>query len=94
MIRMAVSIKISEDNVKLLNKLQEDLRKESIKVSQKYLIDRAIKFSLKEYREDFVKMLKMKTIIRKVEGEKLLKEFLDSKVRIKGDILKEHDIIL
>lgn len=91
---MAVSIKISEDNVKLLNKLQEDLRKESIKVSQKYLIDRAIKFSLKEYREDFVKMLKMKTIIRKVEGEKLLKEFLDSKVRIKGDILKEHDIIL
>lgn len=91
---MDVSRKIPEEDIKLLGELQVGLRRRDIKISQKELIDKAIKFSLKENREDFVKMLKMKTITRKIEGEKLLKEFLDSKVRIKGDFIKEHDTIL
>lgn len=91
---MDVTRKIPEEDIKLLNELQEGLRRRDIKVSQKDLIDKAIKFSLKENREDFIKMIKTKKIMKKIHGEVLLKKWLDNKVEIEGDILEEHDNLL
>ncbi|MBU2639383.1 MAG: hypothetical protein KKG75_01605 [Nanoarchaeota archaeon] len=91
---MDVTRKIPEEDVKLLNELQEGLRKRDIKLSQKSLIDKAIKFSLKENREDFIKMIKMKDLKKKIDERKLWENWLDDDFRIKGDFIKEHDAIL
>lgn len=91
---MDVSRKIPEEDIKLLGELQVGLRRRDIKISQKELIHKAIKFSLKENRQDFMKMIKMKKLMKENNEKELWERFLNSKVRIKGDILKEHDTIL
>ena len=91
---MDISRKIPGEDIKLLNELQEGLRRRDIKISQKELIDKAIRFSLEENREDFIKMIKTKKLQRHMDEKLLWDRFLNSKVRIKGDILAEHDTIL
>lgn len=94
MVNMDVSRKIPRDDIKLLDELQSGLKKRDIKISQKDLIDKAIKFSLKENKEDFIKMLKLKKINKKINERKLFQEWLDTGAKIEGDIIKEHDTIL
>lgn len=91
---MDITRKIPEEDIKLLNELQDGLRRREIKISQKELIDRAIKFSLKDNREDFVKTIKMRKIKREIDERKMWERLLNSKIRIKGDFIKEHDTIL
>ena len=91
---MDVSRKIPDEDIKLLNELQVGLMKRDIKVSQKELIDKALKFSLQENRQDFIKTLKIDKLKRSMKGDRLLEEWLNNGVEIEGDILKEHDILL
>jgi len=89
-----VSTKIPKEDLRLVNELQMGLRKRDIKMTQKELIDKAIKFSFMENRQDFVKMLKMDRLKRKMRGDKILNAWLNNGVEIEGDILEEHDILL
>lgn len=91
---MDVSRKIPEEDIKLLNELQVGLMRRDIKISQKELIDKALKFSLQENRQDFIKTLKTDKLKKKTKGDNLLEEWLNNGVEIEGDILKEHDILL
>ena len=91
---MDISRKIPEEDIRLLNELQAGLMRRDIKISQKELIDKAIKFSLKNNRENFIKMIKMKKTKKRLNDDKLLMDWLNNGVRIKGDILKEHDTVL
>ncbi len=91
---MDVSRKIPRGDIKLLNDLQEGLRRRNIKIAQKELIDRAIKFSLEENREEFIQMIKMRRLQSKIDEHGLWDRLLNSKARIKGDFIKEHDAIL
>jgi len=59
---MDISRKISEENIKLLKKLQISLMKDGIKITQRGLIREAIKFSLKDKRVDFIKTLVIKNL--------------------------------
>lgn len=96
-VNMDITRKIPKEDIELLDELQEGLRKRDIKITQKDLIDNAIKFSLKENKPefiDYIKNLKMRKLQKGQEEEYLWKEFLNNKIRIKGDILKEHDTIL
>ena len=66
-------------------------------MTQKDLIDTAIKFSLMDNKQQFIgyiKSIKMRKMKKTHDEEKLWELFLNNKVRIKGDILKEHDTIL
>lgn len=91
---MDVSTKISKEDIKLVNELQVGLRKRDIKMTQKELIDRAIKFSIMDNRGEFIKMIKMKEVKDSINEKALWSKFLNSRVRIKGDFIKEHDTIL
>lgn len=91
---MDVTRKIPREDIKLLDELQSGLKKRDIRISQKELIDKAIKFSLKENKEDFIKMLKTKTLHRDMSEKILWSRLLNYKARIKGDFIKEHDSIL
>jgi len=93
-VKMDVSRKIPKEDINLLNELQVGLRRRDINLSQKDLIDRAIKFSLKDNRQDFIKTLKFDKLKKHKDEKKMWDEWLNNGVRIKGDILEEHDTIL
>ena len=96
-VNMDIIRKIPKEDIELLNELQEGLRKRDIKITQKDLIDNAIKFSLMDNRQEFmgyIKSMKMRKIKKTHDEERLWREWLNKKIVIKGDILKEHDTIL
>ena len=88
---MDVTRKIPKEDIQLLNELQNSLSKRDIKTSQKDLIDKAIKFSLKYNKDSFILMIKDKGMKEKISEKKLFDKWLKSDVKIKGDIIKEHD---
>ncbi|MEK6808421.1 MAG: hypothetical protein AABY14_01915 [Nanoarchaeota archaeon] len=54
---MDTSIKIAHSDLILINELKNELRKHNVKTTQKDLIDKTIKFSLrrkKEFLEEFI----------------------------------------
>ena len=54
---MDTSIKIAHGDLILINELKNELRKHNVKTTQKELIDKTIKFSLrrkKEFLEEFI----------------------------------------
>ena len=91
---MDVTRKIPNEDIKLLDEIQMGLKKRDIKITQKELIDKAIKFSLRDNREDFIKMIRAKKMNKRIDERKMWEEFLNNGVEIEGDILKEHDTIL
>ena len=91
---MDATRKIPNEDIKLLDEIQMGLKKRDIKITQKELIDKAIKFSLRDNREDFIKMIRAKKMNKRIDERKMWEEFLNNGVEIEGDILKEHDTIL
>ena len=60
------SIKIPKEDIIKINELKLELMKENIKITQKDIIDKAIKFSFNR-KIDFIKQIKNKKI-KKKEG--------------------------
>ena len=88
---MDTSIKIPKENLIKINELKLELIKKNIKITQKDIIDGALKFSLNN--ENFIKIIGLRK--KRFENEKeLFNKWLNSKVVIRGDIIKEHDEIL
>ncbi len=90
---MDVSRKIPKSDILALNKFQVLISNEN-KISQKYIIHKAIEFSLIKKREDFLKDLLDKKIKNEKNERELFYRWLNKKVKIKGDIVEEHDTVL
>ena len=85
------SIKIPREDIIRINELKLELMKENIKITQKDIIDKAIKFSFNR-KTDFIKQIKNKRIKKK---EVSLKELLHGETFNLGkNWIKEIDATL
>ena len=72
----------------ILSKVQEDLAKRGIKISEDRLMEVILKF-VAEKEEELIKA------IRREKSDQILKRWLETPVEVEAtDALKEHDLVI